>query len=120
MTLIALPLAALAGASPSPSPSIPEIDPARATPGLWGLFFFVVLGLATWVLFRSMNKQLKRVTFDETGPTPDGPTPDDPTPDGPIPDDSGATAPGTLGTPAAPATGAPGGDAQSDPGPARR
>jgi hypothetical protein len=111
VTLTALPLAALAGASPSPSPSIPEIDPARATPGLWGLFFFVVLGLATWFLFRSMNKQLKRVTFDESapgagaGPVAAGPGASEP---GPVADSGGSDAP------------AAGGPAQSDPGPALR
>jgi hypothetical protein len=104
VTLTALPLAALAAASPSPSPSVPEIDPARATPGLWGLFFFLALGAATWFLFKSMNKQLKRVTFPDPGA-------DD------VTETSAAAGPGAE----APEPGASAeSGAQSDPGPALR
>ena len=42
-------------------------------PGLLGLFFFVALFVATYFLWRSMNKQLKRVDahFEAEGEGPD-------------------------------------------------
>lgn len=52
MTPLALQLAAL------------EED--KVTPGLLGFTVVAVLALATWFLLKSMNKQLKRVNFDET------------------------------------------------------
>ena len=72
MTASAVVSRLLLAASPSPSPTAPVIDADRATPGLWGLFFFVALGAAVWFLYRSMSKQLKRVSFDDgTAPPPD-------------------------------------------------
>jgi hypothetical protein len=53
--------------TPSPTPTT-LIDPDRATPGLWGLFFFVALAVAVYFLYRSMSRQLSRVTFDEDAP----------------------------------------------------
>lgn len=41
-----------------------EIDPERATPGLWGFIFFVGLGLATVVLIRFMNRSLRNIDPD--------------------------------------------------------
>jgi hypothetical protein len=60
--------------SPSPSPSGAEIDPERVTPGLLGLAALVFLAVATYLLWRNMNKQLKRVGFDEVAV--DGPATD--------------------------------------------
>ena len=40
-----------------------------ASPGGIGFVLFVLLGVGTFLLWRSMNKQLKRVDFDE-GPEP--------------------------------------------------
>lgn len=59
----------LLAATPSPSPSTTEIDPARVTPGLLGLAALLFLAIATFFLWRNMNKQLTRVDFDETKPT---------------------------------------------------
>lgn len=53
-------------ATPSPQPEAPRyIDPATVGPGLIGLVIFVLLALATFLLWRSMNKQLRKVDFDE-------------------------------------------------------
>jgi len=61
--------------SPSPSPSLSqstptsplpgENDPTWLGPGLLGFLSLVFLAVAVFVIFISMNKQLKRVTFDE-------------------------------------------------------
>lgn len=62
-------------ASPSPSPSLSqstptsplpgENDPTWLGPGLLGFLSLVFLAVAVFVIYKSMNKQLKRVTFDE-------------------------------------------------------
>jgi len=55
-------------ASPSPSPSgsgaaVPPDD--SVSPGLLGFLSFLFLGIAVLLIARGLNKQLKRVTFDE-------------------------------------------------------
>jgi hypothetical protein len=63
--------ALIAAASPSPSATpgqVPvQIDPERVTPGLLGLASFLFLCVAVYFIWRSMNRQLKRIDFDETG-----------------------------------------------------
>jgi hypothetical protein len=54
--------------SPSPSPSgsgaaVPPDD--TVSPGLLGFLSFLFLGIAVFLIARGLNKQLKRVTFDE-------------------------------------------------------
>ena len=61
--------------SPSPSPSLSQSTPTSPLPGendstwlgpgLLGFLSLVFLAVAVLVIFLSMNKQLKRVTFDE-------------------------------------------------------
>ena len=46
------------------------ITQQNVSPGAIGLIIFVSLGLGTFFLWRSMNKQLKRIDFDE-GVQPD-------------------------------------------------
>ncbi|GAA2259454.1 MULTISPECIES: hypothetical protein [Kitasatospora] len=41
------------------------LDDAKVTPGLLGFVVFAALGVATWFLVKSMNKQMKRVDFAE-------------------------------------------------------
>lgn len=41
-----------------------DLDENKVTPGLLGFVVFALIGGATWLLMRSMNKQLKRVDFD--------------------------------------------------------
>ncbi len=54
------------------------VDPARVTPGLLGFLVVLALGLATWALLRSLNKQLKRVDFEEQPPRGEPPPPPPP------------------------------------------
>ncbi|MED7948361.1 MULTISPECIES: hypothetical protein [unclassified Streptomyces] len=41
------------------------VDDAKVTPGLLGFVVFAVLGVATWFLAKSMNRQFKKVDFVE-------------------------------------------------------
>ncbi|MEV6975078.1 hypothetical protein [Kitasatospora sp. NPDC093806] len=46
------------------------VDDAKVTPGLLGFLVFAVLGVATWFLAKSMNRQFKKVDFvEEPEPT---------------------------------------------------
>jgi len=38
----------------------------RVAPGLLGFLVVAALGVATWFLIKSMNKQLKKIDFDES------------------------------------------------------
>ncbi|CAN3982493.1 hypothetical protein KPATCC21470_5186 [Kitasatospora purpeofusca] len=46
------------------------VDDAKVTPGLLGFVVFAALGVATWFLAKSMNRQFKKVDFAEE---PEGP-----------------------------------------------
>ena len=41
------------------------LDENKVTPGIVGFLVVFVLGLATWLLIRSMTKQIRKVDFDE-------------------------------------------------------
>lgn len=41
------------------------LDPAQVKPGLLGFFVVAALGLATFLLIRSMRKQLRKINFEE-------------------------------------------------------
>ncbi|MGA5819077.1 hypothetical protein ACPC54_14605 [Kitasatospora sp. NPDC094028] len=47
------------------------VDDAKVTPGLLGFVVFAALGVATWFLAKSMNRQFKKVDFTEE-PAPEG------------------------------------------------
>jgi hypothetical protein len=54
--------------SPSPTPTSGSgvvVNEDTATPGLWGLFFFLALAVAVFFLWRSMNRQLSRISVDD-------------------------------------------------------
>lgn len=72
-------------ASPTPSPTnlsnLTDSD-LGPIPGVLSFIAFVLLAVAVYVIFRSMNKQLKRVDFPEEGPTPGGPADEPPVPRG--------------------------------------
>lgn len=52
--------------TPSPQPDPPRyIDPSTIGPGFIGFVLFLLLAVATFLLWRSMNKQLKKIDFDE-------------------------------------------------------
>jgi hypothetical protein len=40
------------------------VEESKVTPGLLGFLVVAGLGIATWFLLKSMNRQLKRVDFD--------------------------------------------------------
>jgi hypothetical protein len=46
--------------------SVLALDEDRVTPGLLGFLIVAALGVATWFLIKSMNKQLKKIDFDES------------------------------------------------------
>lgn len=72
----------LAAAAPSPSPSpnaTPRnLDDAVVRPGFLGFAVFLALVAAAVFLFRSMQRQLRKVDFEENPadapPEPDAPT----------------------------------------------
>ncbi|MEI8056830.1 MAG: hypothetical protein WCI29_05450 [Actinomycetes bacterium] len=67
LVLHGLARATSASASPSPSPSAgTPPDAALVTPGILGFISLAFLGIAVVVIWRSMNKQLKRIDFDES------------------------------------------------------
>ena len=51
--------------SPSPSPSGIAPPDDTVSPGWLGFAFLAFLAIAVFVIWKSMNTQLKRVTFDE-------------------------------------------------------
>ena len=61
-------------ATPSPAATagnqVRYVDPASVSPGAIGLGLIVFLGFATFFLSLSMNKQLKKIDFDESGSLP--------------------------------------------------
>ena len=50
---------------PTPSSTEPAIDPDRVSPGVLGFLAVVFLAVAMFVIWKSMDKQLRRVDFDE-------------------------------------------------------
>lgn len=61
---VVLALLAPAAASPSPSPSAGP-NPDLVSPGLLGFLSIVFLVVAVYFIGRGLNKQLRRVDFDE-------------------------------------------------------
>jgi hypothetical protein len=45
-----------------------ELNDDTVSPGLLGLGVVAALGVATWLLIRSMNRQLRKIHFDEGDP----------------------------------------------------
>ena len=71
-SLVVLPLAT----SPSPTPSLSQSTPTSPLPGesdstwlgpgLLGFLSLLFLAIAVFFIYRGLDKQLKRVTFDES------------------------------------------------------
>lgn len=55
----------LADATPSPSPTSNEPDAALVSPGWLGFISLVFLGVTVFVIWKSLNRQLKKIDFDE-------------------------------------------------------
>jgi hypothetical protein len=74
--------------SPSPSPDVPNAD--LVSPGWLGFVFLLFLAFGVFVIWKSMNTQLTRVTFDEdvvnsaAAPATDAPVGDAPAGDVPV------------------------------------
>ncbi|MGY1454481.1 hypothetical protein [Streptomyces sp. SS8] len=43
-----------------------EFDENKVTPGVLGFLVFAVLGLAVWMLMKSLNRHIGRVDFEES------------------------------------------------------
>ena len=41
------------------------VDPKNVNPGVLGFVVVALLGVATWLLIRSMHRQLGKIDFDE-------------------------------------------------------
>lgn len=52
-----------------------EVDADKVSPGLLGFVVFALIGLAAWGLMKSMNKQMKKIDFEETPAVPRQPKP---------------------------------------------
>jgi hypothetical protein len=48
------------------------VDEASVTPGVLGFLVIFALGMATWLLLRSMTRQLKRIDFEDPAEDPHG------------------------------------------------
>ena len=46
-------------------------DKNKVNPGLLGFVVVALLGVATWLLIRSMQRHLRKVDFDEGAESPD-------------------------------------------------
>jgi hypothetical protein len=46
-------------------------DKSKVNPGLLGFVVVALLGVATWLLIRSMQRHLRKVDFDEEADRPD-------------------------------------------------
>ncbi|GAA3621460.1 hypothetical protein ACLIYM_15985 [Streptomyces fenghuangensis] len=43
-----------------------EFDENKVTPGVLGFLVFAVLGLAVWMLMKSLNRHIGKVDFEES------------------------------------------------------
>lgn len=92
MSVLSSVVALVAAASPTPSqPVDPRVinDPASVSPGMLGLASMIFLCITVYLIWRGINKQLKRINFEDGEPR--GPRrfqiplmddPDDVAPDG--------------------------------------
>jgi hypothetical protein len=56
-------------------PTVRAVEESNVNPGLLGFVVVAVLGVATWLLIRSMNRQIKKIDLPDDAP-------DEPTRDG--------------------------------------
>jgi hypothetical protein len=66
-----------ATAQPSTPPFAPEppagLDPTTVTPGVLGFTVMLILGIATYLLIRSMNRHLRKIPREPDTRIPPGP-----------------------------------------------
>lgn len=58
-------IAVLGDATPSPSPTGNEPDASMVSPGWLGFVFLMFLCITVFVIWKSMNRQFKKIDFDE-------------------------------------------------------
>ncbi|MGP4003233.1 hypothetical protein [Streptomyces sp. 8N706] len=46
-------------------PLAKELDQNKVTPGVLGFIVFALIGGAVWLLMKSMNKQFRKIDFEE-------------------------------------------------------
>jgi hypothetical protein len=56
-------------------PTVRAVEESNVNPGLLGFVVVALLGVATWLLIRSMNRQIKKIDLPDDAP-------DEPTRDG--------------------------------------
>ena len=56
-------------------PTVRAVEESNVNPGLLGFVVVAILGVATWLLIRSMNRQIKKIDLPDDAP--DEPTRDD-------------------------------------------
>ena len=49
-------------------PTVRAVEESNVNPGLLGFVVVAVLGVATWLLIRSMTRHLRKVDFEERDP----------------------------------------------------
>ncbi|MDX2815084.1 hypothetical protein PV410_21355 [Streptomyces sp. PA03-5A] len=45
--------------------AVKDLDENKVTPGLLGFVIFALIGLSLWWLMKNMNKQFKKIDFEE-------------------------------------------------------
>lgn len=60
-------------------PLAKELDENKVTPGVLGFIVFAVMACAVWLLMKSMNRHMGKVSFEETPAEPGPETADKPT-----------------------------------------
>ena len=65
-----------------PLSAVVAIDDTKVSPGVLGFLVVALIGLATYLLIRSMNRQIKRIDLPDDDTSGDGAEPrDDPSDD---------------------------------------
>ena len=49
-------------------PSVRAVEESNVNPGLLGFVVVALLGVATWLLIRSMNRQIKKIDLPDDAP----------------------------------------------------
>ncbi|MEU1536547.1 hypothetical protein ABZ461_00190 [Actinacidiphila glaucinigra] len=52
-----------------------DLDENKVTPGLLGFVIFALIGFSLWWLMKNMNKQFKKIDFEEQPEQPEQPEP---------------------------------------------
>ncbi len=70
------------------TPGAAAVDPSRVTPGVLGFLVVLALGIATWLLLRSMSRRIRGIQFPEPPAEPDPGVGEQPSAGGPPTDDT--------------------------------